>query len=195
MTKKDEIEKKANLENMEKTPKKKLSEEGRLKRNKHARELYEADKEAILERRRELYNRSSGKSHIKYKAKYYLKNKADMNERQKLYHRGKYNTDIQFKIKNNLRSVMNAALRGIPWSKTMTFITGSTTAEYVKHIDSKLKPGMSWDNRSKWHIDHIKPVADFDLTNLAQLKQCYHYTNLTPLWKGENLRKATNRNN
>ena len=42
---------------------------------------------------------------------------------------------------------------------------------------------MSWDNHSfkGWHIDHIKPIASFDLSDPEQLKACCHYTNMQPL--------------
>jgi hypothetical protein len=50
---------------------------------------------------------------------------------------------------------------------------------------------MSWDNYgiAGWHIDHIKPCCTFDLTDLEQQKQCFHYTNLRPLWAKDNLRR------
>ena len=55
---------------------------------------------------------------------------------------------------------------------------------------------MSWDNygapqgQRGWHIDHIKPLAAFDLTDPEQCKQACHYTNLQPLWADENMRKG-----
>jgi hypothetical protein len=59
------------------------------------------------------------------------------------------------------------------------------------HLESKFQPGMTWENhgRNGWHIDHIKPLCSFDLTDLMQLRQACHYTNLQPLWAKENLRK------
>lgn len=51
---------------------------------------------------------------------------------------------------------------------------------------------MSWDNYGMygWHIDHIKPCSSFDLSNPAEQKICFHYTNLQPLWAKENLSKG-----
>jgi len=50
---------------------------------------------------------------------------------------------------------------------------------------------MTWDNHSKkgWHIDHIKPLHEFDLYDDEQFKQASHYTNLQPLWWWQNLAK------
>jgi len=54
---------------------------------------------------------------------------------------------------------------------------------------------MSWDNYGYrgWHIDHIRPCASFDLTDPEQQRECFHYTNLQPLWWQDNLRKGTGR--
>ena len=53
---------------------------------------------------------------------------------------------------------------------------------------------MSWDNhgkgKGKWHIDHIRPCASFDLTDLEQQKECFNYSNLQPLWSEDNLIKG-----
>ena len=49
---------------------------------------------------------------------------------------------------------------------------------------------MSWDNRKLWHIDHIKPVASFNMLSIVDRKKCFHYTNLQPLWAQENLDKG-----
>ena len=53
-------------------------------------------------------------------------------------------------------------------------------------------PGMTWENhtRSGWHIDHIVPCAAFDLSDPAQQRACFHYTNLQPLWAKTNLKKS-----
>ena len=57
-------------------------------------------------------------------------------------------------------------------------LLGCTISELVKHLESKFLPGMSWDNRKLWHIDHIRPLASFDLTDVEQQHLAFHYTNL-----------------
>jgi hypothetical protein len=60
----------------------------------------------------------------------------------------------------------------------------------VEEKEYKSQPGMSWDNYGEWHIDHIKPLSKFDLTNREQFLEVCHYTNLQPLWAKDNLAKG-----
>jgi CRISPR/Cas system endoribonuclease Cas6 (RAMP superfamily) len=72
----------------------------------------------------------------------------------------------------------------------MDDLFGCTFPEFIRHIISKLKDGMEFNNRKDWHIDHIVPVSNFDLTDAEQVKQAYHYSNLEPIWAKENRTKA-----
>lgn len=67
---------------------------------------------------------------------------------------------------------------------------GCTPAELKSYLESLFLPGMTWENRGLWHIDHKRPISSFDLTDPEQQKACFHYTNLQPLWAGDNLRKG-----
>lgn len=58
------------------------------------------------------------------------------------------------------------------------------------YIAQLFKPGMSWENYGKWHLDHIRPCDSFDLTAPAQVKECWHFSNLQPLWGWENMAKS-----
>jgi len=58
-------------------------------------------------------------------------------------------------------------------------------------LELQWKPGMNWEEYGKaWHIDHKRPIASFDLTIEAEVKACFHFTNLQPLWADENIRKG-----
>jgi hypothetical protein len=49
---------------------------------------------------------------------------------------------------------------------------------------------MNWNNHGPiWHIDHIIPCKAFDLTIPEQQRQCFHYTNLQPMFAMANLSK------
>lgn len=71
-------------------------------------------------------------------------------------------------------------------------IIGCSSEQLKIHLQAQFKPGMAWNNYGikGWHVDHIRPCASFDLTDPEQQKQCFHYTNLQPLWALENLQKG-----
>ena len=75
-------------------------------------------------------------------------------------------------------------------------LIGCTEIELRNHIESKFTDGMSWDNYGKygWHVDHIRPCSSFDLSEPEQQRQCFHYTNLQPLWAKDNLSKGSHYN-
>lgn len=60
-------------------------------------------------------------------------------------------------------------------------------------IESKFIDGMTWGNYgSLWVIDHIVPMRMFDVFSESELKICWHYKNLMPLLKEDNLKKEGN---
>ncbi|MCT7549827.1 MULTISPECIES: hypothetical protein [Arcobacteraceae] len=67
---------------------------------------------------------------------------------------------------------------------------GCTLMELMDHLESKFQDGMNWENYGEWHIDHIKPLSMFDLTNEEDFKIAVHYKNLQPLWAIDNLKKS-----
>lgn len=71
----------------------------------------------------------------------------------------------------------------------VTSLLGCTIKELKLHLESQFQEGMTWENYGKWHIDHIKPCAVFDLSRTEDQKECFHFSNLQPLWAMDNLRK------
>lgn len=72
-------------------------------------------------------------------------------------------------------------------------LIGCSISELKGYLENLFSDGMSWDNRGMygWHIDHVKPCASFDLTNEEEVKKCFHYTNLQPLWARDNFVKGS----
>lgn len=112
--------------------------------------------------------------------------------RERAYQSRKYRQDPQFAITRNLRSRVNELLRyaKAPKLERTSGLIGCSGVSLMKHLEAKFQPGMSWENYGQWHIDHIRPCASFDLTDPEQQKQCFHYTNLQPLWGAENISKG-----
>lgn len=65
-------------------------------------------------------------------------------------------------------------------------LLGCSAVELICHLSSLFRDGMTLENYGNWHIDHIKPAASFDFTDPAQVLECFHYSNLQPMWGREN---------
>lgn len=91
-----------------------------------------------------------------------------------------------------LRSRLRGALKGRFKSGSAVRDLGCSIEEFRSYLELKFQPGMTWANhgRKGWHLDHIKPLAAFDLSDRVQLLEAVHYTNLQPLWWRDNLRKG-----
>ncbi len=102
-------------------------------------------------------------------------------------------TDISYKLGCVLRTRVFMAVKSQSTKKIAKTeeLIGCSVAFLKTRLESMFKPGMCWQNHSfyGWHIDHIIPIAAFDLTDPEQQRKCFHYTNLQPLWAKENLIK------
>ncbi len=67
-------------------------------------------------------------------------------------------------------------------------ILGCSLQDFKAHIESQFQPGMSWENRHLWHIDHIMPISM--AKTYDEVVRLNHYKNLRPLWAHENLSKS-----
>ncbi len=89
-----------------------------------------------------------------------------------------------------LRSRLSSALKrkGARKSISTLDLVGCSLQQLKVHLESQFREGMSWDNHGQhgWHIDHIIPCFGFNLNDSEEQKQCFHYTNLQPLWAHEN---------
>ena len=72
-------------------------------------------------------------------------------------------------------------------------LVGCSSSELRARFESMFRDGMSWRNyggSEGWEIDHIKPCTAFDLSKPIEQSKCFHFSNLQPLWKRDNIRKG-----
>ncbi len=100
---------------------------------------------------------------------------------------------LNYKLSQALRSRLYRALGDYSNEGKISAVRhlGCTIPELILHLESLFVGGMCWDNYGKWHIDHIIPFAYYDLTADENVRKVCHYSNLQPLWTGDNLRKGS----
>lgn len=168
--------------------------ENKEKHSIYKKELYKKRKDYYLDKSKKYYH-----SHKEEKAKYDKKYKPTYRNRRNQAHRDRYKTDPEYKLCHNIRARIWDLLRRRknPKSEASIALLGCSIEFLKAYLESKFQPGMSWDNYGKygWHIDHIKPGKSFDLSDPIQQKQCFHYSNLQPLWAKDNLTKGSKTDN
>ncbi len=151
-------------------------------------------KECSKNRRRKKYlNTKEYEKEVR--AKWYASNKERKMVYERSFRREYYKLNPNFRLGLLLRiRIKNALKQQLSTQSGQLAIDnlGCTTEELKKYLENKFKPGMSWGNWTTdgWHIDHIRPLASFDLKDPEQFKEACHYSNLQPLWAYDNLSKG-----
>lgn len=184
--------------------------EGREKDKLYARKYRAENRERILEYRRGYYKENAEKErnrsyeyrknnrekYLESTRKTHQKNRKKESEYSREYTKKRRDADPSYRIVGNLRSKIRLAMKAEKTDKKDRFnkLLGCSPSELVKHLELLFKEGMSWENYGLkgWHIDHIKPCASFDLTNIEEQNKCFNYKNLQPLWAKDNLSKGAN---
>lgn len=161
--------------------------------NKQQREWRKKNPKRSKELSRNAYRRNVAR-HREGTKRWYRENKEKVleynNEREKRLRKESPSFAIEKSLRSRLRILMKES--GAVKSASTMKLAGCTAKQLRAHLESQFKPGMSWDNYGVdgWHIDHIRPCCSFDLTDPEQQKECFHYSNLQPLWASENLSKG-----
>ena len=121
----------------------------------------------------------------------WLKNNKKTNlATQRKYYNEKLKDNIDYRILSSLRARVWTVLKKQKKSNSTIKLTGCSLEELRKHLESNFEDGMDWNNYGVWHVDHIIPCANFDLSNPEQQQICFHYTNLQPMWGEKNMQKG-----
>lgn len=98
---------------------------------------------------------------IKMAKEYKQKNKVVVKQKLNAYERRKRKEDPIFNLICSLRSRTYVAFKRKNWRKDSRNVEllGVTLETAKAYIERQFKKGMSWNNRSEWHIDHIIPLA------------------------------------
>lgn len=152
------------------------------------KEYAKQNKEEITKKRKIRNLKNKEKNNILSKA-WKEKNKDHICVYNRLYTAKKYNSDPIYKLKLNQRTRLGAILKSNKSVKTHELL-GCSFEELKLHIESLFTEGMNWENMGKWHIDHIIPLAAFNLEKKENQLIAFNYKNLQPLWAIENLKKG-----
>lgn len=71
-------------------------------------------------------------------------------------------------------------------------LLGCSIPNFIIYLESTFEPGMSWElfHSGEIQLDHIIPVALFDMSKASHQKRCFHFSNHQLLWKADNQTKG-----
>ena len=132
--------------------------------------------------------------YLKLKQKEYYLNKYKKNNIKKKVINKFYNDNNDDKIKNiyssacvRIRETINKYNLNIKFS--YLDMLGCTRTEFKKYIMDNLLEGMSLDNFGEWEMDHTIPISSFKFESLDEIKTCFNFKNIKPMWKNDNRHK------
>lgn len=167
----------------------KYSIENKEKIKIYHKKYYKKNKIKILKQNKKWRNNNSEKMQ-KAQKRWIKKNKERYLFHNREYIKNRIKNDPNFKIARNLRIRISQLLCGKYKSGSAVKDMGCSIPGLKVYLESLWQPNMTWKNYGKWHIDHIIPLASFDLTDRKQFLKACHYTNLQPLWAKDNLKKG-----
>lgn len=171
------------------------------------KEYYKKNKEKYQERHYKLMSDEQKRKQRRERGRQYeKKNASKIAEKKRLHnkkeevkarkrelHHKRKQEDIEYILKRRLRFRLRHIIKAVGSYKYKRMssieLVGCDMQFLKQYIENKFKDGMSWGRISEIDIDHIIPCAIFDLTKLEEQKKCFHYTNLQPMWSGENRKK------
>ena len=125
------------------------------------------------------------------KKNYKLRNLDKVRESARLYQK-LCRQDSGKRLSKNLSKSIWECLKSKKAKRSWKSLVNFTLDDLINHLQNKFKDGMTWENygRTGWHIDHIRPCASFNLLNEDEQLQCFHFSNLQPLWAFDNINKG-----
>ena len=135
-------------------------------------------KQEVIQRRRETRKKYIRRAEFKVKYNASIKKRVLQNP--------------QFAIARRVRARIRMAIKRVGLAKKdkTEELIGCSYSFLREHVEKQFRDGMTWDDPKSFHIDHIRPICSFDLTDPDQLKAAFHWSNMQPLTPEENLRKG-----
>ena len=185
----------------------KYYQENKEKVAAYKREYYQENKEKLTAKGREYYQENKEKL-TAYKREYYQENKEKLTANNRKYRQEnkekltarvnkRYHSDPTYATKLRLRSRMNIAIKAAGLDKkcdSSSELLGISYQGLKEWLEAQFTEGMTWENRSDWHVDHRVPCDAFDLSDETNQRICFWYKNLQPMWAKDNIQKSNTYN-
>lgn len=146
------------------------------KKNKSGTKYYYSHKEKMSE----------------YSKSYSKENRDKRNELQRNWRKKQREENPSYKLWENARKRIWKIMHSLKKNKTNELI-GTTPIMYKLWLQYTFSDGMTWENYGTfWHIDHVKPIAEFNLKDEEQVFEAFNWTNCRAETAKFNIEKQDN---
>lgn len=176
----NDIEYRKKFINNQKIYRSNLTDEERKYKNSISRESKRKRmSDPVYREKQNNYKRELRKKNINFKKR--------ENASSVLYKKTRRKEDKLFYFKERSGCLIRGSFKrkNLKKSRSTEFILGCSIEFFKEYIEKQFTKGMTWDNQSEWHIDHIIPLALAD--SYETVCKLNHYTNLRPEWAKINL--------
>lgn len=163
-----------------------------LRAKKRAYRLDNLDK---IKDRLRAYHEANREKQIENMKAYRIANAETISAQRREYRHSK-RTDTAYQMGQAIRCRIAKAVAAFKNKGTATKsaktvnLLGMDFNGVVQWLEFLFEPGMTWKNYgSYWHVDHILPVAAFDLSRDVDQRICFGWTNLQPKTAADNIAK------
>lgn len=151
---------------------------------------YRAEHHERLNEENRKWREANKEQHRAVSLEWYYANRSRARKGMDAYKKARRKTDPAFRLACNLRGRMYRALVGLRKTGSAIKELGCSTEELRAYLEAQFVSGMTWDNYgSVWEVDHILPLANYQLEDRGTFRRLVHYTNLQPLLVADNRRK------
>ena len=117
-----------------------------------------------------------------WSAAYRIRNKDKIAAYQRKRYKENHIARVASRCTNRIEKSL--ASHGCKREESILDLIGCSWSELADHIESKFTPLMSWEKflLAEIHLDHIKPIKDFDLNCPSERMIVFNYTNINPIF-------------
>ena len=136
-------------------------------------------------------NKEHRKEYIK---EYREKNIDKIRKTKRDYQQHLRDTNPTYKLISYFRTAIYQVLKesNVEKNKHYFDVLKYTPEQLINHLEVQFTEGMTWDNYGEWHVDHIRPISSFNISEMgdSNFMECWCLDNLQPMWGEENIRKS-----
>ena len=161
-----------------------------VEKNRESSRKCAAKNREIKNEKTRLWKEKNKEKIAEYNKMYSQQNRAKITKKTCETNKIRRKNDPAYVLMRRERVRIYDVLKGIRKAARTETLLGCSYDFFRGYIEGKFVENIRWHNMGEWHIDHIRPLASFDLNDAEQQKQAFHYTNQQPLWAMDNLKKG-----